>query len=92
MFTKGQIKKLKNGDKKQNFTGADIAQSITLYSTSAKAYKLLSKKYFPLPSVRTLQRWSQKLDMSTYLITYRILDSVVKILSVANQLSEKLCF
>lgn len=88
LFTKGQIKKLKNGDKRQNFTEEDIAQSITLYSASAKAYKLLRKKHFPLPSVRTLQRWSQKLDMST-----GILEPVVKILSAANQMpeTEKLC-
>ncbi|KAI8122775.1 Transposable element P transposase [Lucilia cuprina] len=74
LFTKGQIKKLKNGDKRQNFTEADIAQSIKLYSASAKA---------------TLQRWSEKLDMST-----GILDPVVKILSAANQMpeTEKLSF
>lgn len=88
LFTTGQINKLKNGNKRQNFTEADIAQSITLYSTSSKAYRLLRKKHFPLPSVRTLQRWAQKLDMST-----GILKPVVKILSAANQMSEteKLC-
>lgn len=88
IFTEGQIKKLKSGDKRQNFTEADIAQSITLYSTSAKAYRLLKNKHFPLPSVRTLQRWSQKLNVST-----GILEPVVKLLSAANQMSEtqKLC-
>ncbi|XP_037826138.1 uncharacterized protein LOC119614111 isoform X2 [Lucilia sericata] len=65
MFTEDQIKKLKNNDKRQNFTEEDIAQSMILYSTSARAYNLLIKRHFPLPSVRTLQRWSRKQDMST---------------------------
>lgn len=84
LFTEGQIKKLRNGDKRQNFNEADIAQSVTLYSTSAKAYRLLQRKKFPLPSIRTLQRWSRKLDVST-----GILSPVVKLLSAANQMTEK---
>ncbi|KAI8115947.1 Transposable element P transposase [Lucilia cuprina] len=65
MFTKDQIKKLKKGDKRQNFSEEVINQSMILYSTSAKAYMLLRKRHFPLPSVRTLQRWSRKQDMLT---------------------------
>lgn len=60
IFTRGQVNKLMRVDfeqkssVKKRWTEADIASSITLYSTSAKAYKLLRKKQFPLPSIRTL--------------------------------------
>jgi len=60
IFSKGQIKKLKQGNKRMNWSEDDIARSITLYSASAKAYILLRKKMFPLPSVRTLQWWAKK--------------------------------
>ena len=88
LFTKRQIKKIINGDKMQHFVKEDIAQSITSYSTSSKAYKLPRNKHFPLPSVRTLQRWSQKLDVSP-----GVLEPVKKILTAATQISDiqKLC-
>lgn len=88
LFTQGQIKQLKAGNRRQNYKQEDIAQSITLYATSAKAYRFLKINNFPLPSVRTLQRWSQKLDVST-----GILKPVVQLLSAANQMSQtqKLC-
>ena len=60
IFSTSQIKKLKQGTKRMVWTEDDIAKSITLYSASAKAYILLRKKMFPLPSVRTLQWWAKK--------------------------------
>ena len=88
IFSKGQIKKLKQGTKRLNWTEEDIARSITLYSASAKAYKLLKKKAFPLPAVRTLQCWAKKLD-----ITPGILQPVMKLMLAATQLDEtqKVC-
>ncbi|XP_039970163.1 uncharacterized protein LOC120782075 [Bactrocera tryoni] len=41
IFTNGQIEKLRDGNKRRNWKEEDIAKSITLYSTSSKAYKLL---------------------------------------------------
>lgn len=57
----GQINKLKNGARKQKWSENDIAHSITLYSASAKGYKLFEKNNFPLPAIRTLQDWAQKI-------------------------------
>ncbi|CAD7078534.1 unnamed protein product [Hermetia illucens] len=56
IFTDGQIKKLKNPEKEVKWCEEDIAKSITVYATGARSYKLLLKKNFPFPSVRTLQR------------------------------------
>lgn len=94
IFTRGQVNKLMRVDfeqkssVKKRWTEADIASSITLYSTSAKAYKLLRKKQFPLPSIRTLQRWAERLDISS-----GILQPAVKLLSATSQMSniQKLC-
>lgn len=88
IFTEGQINKLKNGLTKQKWTENDIAHSITLYSASAKGYKLLKKKNFPLPAIRTLQDWAQKIEISP-----GILKPVVKILAATKQMSEmeKIC-
>ncbi|XP_049314813.1 52 kDa repressor of the inhibitor of the protein kinase [Bactrocera dorsalis] len=61
IFTNGQIEKLRDGNKRRNWKEEDIAMSITLYSTSPKAYKLLRRNNFPLPGVRTLQWWSKKI-------------------------------
>ncbi|XP_067637812.1 THAP domain-containing protein 1-like [Eurosta solidaginis] len=60
IFTKGQVEKMKTGNKTKNWQEEDIAKSATLYSAIPRAYKLLRKKNFPLPAVRTLQWWSQK--------------------------------
>ena len=51
------------GLKRQLWTEKDITRSITLYSASAGAYKLLKKQNFPIPSVRTLQSWAEKLEI-----------------------------
>ncbi|XP_050336474.1 52 kDa repressor of the inhibitor of the protein kinase [Bactrocera neohumeralis] len=64
IFTNGQIEKLRDGNKRRNWKEEDIAMSITLYSTSPKAYKLLRRNNFPLPGVRTLQWWSKKIGIA----------------------------
>jgi len=83
IFTSRQISKLKAGEKRLMWTEDDIAQSITLYSASAKLYKLLYRKKFPLPAIRTLQKWAQKVDINNGL-----LKPVFKILSAAKDMSE----
>lgn len=60
IFTKGQIKKLKNGNKRQIWSEEDIAHSINLYAENSKMYRHLYRNQFPLPAVRTLQSWTQK--------------------------------
>ncbi|KAI8119446.1 Transposable element P transposase [Lucilia cuprina] len=60
IFTKRQIAKLKVGDKRIVWSKEDLSQSLVLYETSPKLYKLLYRKNFPLPSVRTLQVWRRK--------------------------------
>ena len=88
IFTDGQIKKLKNGNKRLNWTQNDIASSITLFSASSKCYRLLRKKNFPLPAVRTLQHWAEKLDIQP-----GVLKPVIRLLSETKQMSvlQKLC-
>lgn len=44
IFTFGQIRKLKNGSKLTHWSEIDVAWSITLYSVSARAYRLLQRK------------------------------------------------
>lgn len=61
IFTEGQILKLQRGDRRQNWTADDIARSITFYSASPKGYRLLRRKKFPLPAIRTLQHWAQNI-------------------------------
>lgn len=67
---------------------ADIAQSITWYSASAKTYRFLQRNDFPLPAIRTLQRWAQKIDISPGIIL-----PVIRILTAATHLNEgeKVC-
>lgn len=88
IFTKGQIAKLKAGIKRTKWTEEDITQAITLYATSAKLYKLLHRKQFPLPAVRTLQAWGQKVH-----ITPGLLGPVFKLLSASTHMTEidKIC-
>lgn len=88
IFTKGQITKLKAGAKRTKWTEEDIAEAITLYAASAKLYKLLYRKKFPLPAVRTLQAWAQKVS-----ITNGLLNPVFKILSASTHMTElqKVC-
>ncbi|CAD7085347.1 unnamed protein product [Hermetia illucens] len=87
IFTDGQIKKLKNPEKEVKWCEEDIAKSITVYATGARSYKLLLKKNFPFPSVRTLQRWSQKIDIQP-----GILKPVLKIMRNADLAAlEKIC-
>lgn len=50
--------------KEKNGRDVDVVRSITLDSFSQKAYKLLLKKGYPLPSFRTLQRWFMKVDIA----------------------------
>ncbi|XP_058987606.1 uncharacterized protein LOC131806837 [Musca domestica] len=83
-FTKGQTEKLKNGMKKSNWTEEDITQSISLHATSAKLYKLLYRKKFPLPAVRTPQTSAQKMEISRGLI-----QPVFKVLSASTHLTDK---
>lgn len=57
IFTIGQINKMKSTKNVYHWNEEDIAKSVTLYASSGKTYKLLYDNGFPLPSVRTLQRW-----------------------------------
>lgn len=84
IFTEGQVKKIKNGDKRQNWTQADIAQSITLYFTSAKAYKLLRKKKFPLYAIGPAETYMYMYNWVNHLIeggsskpTEKLMDAMV---------------
>ncbi|CAD7092701.1 unnamed protein product [Hermetia illucens] len=74
-----RLTKLKNPEKEVKWCEEDIAKSITVYATGARSYKLLLKKNFPFPSVRTLQRWSQKIDIQP-----GILKPVLKIMRNAD--------
>nr|AGL76355.1 transposase [Drosophila buzzatii] len=87
-FTEGQLIKLKNKDRRQNWNVDDIARSITFYSASPKGYRLLRRNKFPFPAIRTLQHWAQRID-----ICPGILAPVIKILSATTHLSQtqKLC-
>lgn len=87
LFTNGQIKKLYKGTK-STWTEEDIAKSVTLYAASAKAYKLMYKRKFPLPHIRTLQRWAEKVNVSRGLIK-----PVIKILKASSEIdqSKRIC-
>lgn len=65
IFTASQISKLKTG-KWLKWTHEDIKNSFNLYSASPKAYILLRRKKFPLPSIRTLQR-AQKIKKKQFI-------------------------
>ncbi|KRG06693.1 uncharacterized protein LOC26527160 isoform X2 [Drosophila mojavensis] len=87
IFTERQITKLKNKDRRQNWNTDDIARSIIFYSASPNGYRLLRRNNFPLPAIRTLQHWAQKID-----ICPGILAPAVRILSATIHMSEILSF
>ncbi|XP_018800928.1 PREDICTED: golgin IMH1-like isoform X2 [Bactrocera latifrons] len=64
IFTSGQINKMKSLKLNYQWDEEDIAKSLILYRSSGKTYKLLYDNGFPMPSVRTLQRWiwNNKID------------------------------
>lgn len=64
IFTKGQIQKLKTGDRTQNYTADDMAKSFKLFTASRHMYRLLRKNKFPLPAISTLEQWAQKTQIS----------------------------
>lgn len=74
LFTPNQIKKLKNPNKRLNWTVDDISKAIVIHSSGARTYRLLLKKGYPYPAVSTLRSWARKLQ-----IVPGILKNVLKV-------------
>lgn len=71
VFTRGQIKKLKNSgsNKRVYWSAEDIASAISLRSVSPKAYRYLKANNFPLPAMSTLRKWVRNIDVSRGCLT-----------------------
>lgn len=68
LFSPGQQKLLKNG-KRITWSDEDISMAASLHAAGSKAYKLLQKRGFPLPSRRTLRRKASMIDVQPGFIT-----------------------
>lgn len=54
--TSGQMRKLKNPEKRIVWAEVDISNAIDIYAAGAKAYRNFTKKGYPLPSGSTFRR------------------------------------
>lgn len=87
IFTEGQIKKLKNPNKRISWTVDDISRAITIYSAGPRAYRLLRKKGYPFPAPSTLRDWCKKIEIRPGILT-QIFD-VIKQTELTEM--EKIC-
>ncbi|KAL1488777.1 hypothetical protein ABEB36_014576 [Hypothenemus hampei] len=87
IFTKTQIKKIKNRGQRTKWTIEDISKSIVIYSAGARAYRLLLKKGFPFPAVSTLRSWLKNIKMQPGI--QKKVFSVIKLLEMES--NEKVC-
>lgn len=87
VFSAGQLRKLKNRSKRIHWCAEDIANGIAIHSAGRKAYRLLLKKKYPLPSIPTLRKWCAKIQVRP-----GILQPVLDIVKNANMTQrEKIC-
>lgn len=84
IFTPTQVKKMKQGSHKtNNWSDEDIARSIAFYSTSPRTYKLLRRKDFPLPAIRTLKSWAHRRNTIPGIIS-----TSIEIMQAAKELTQ----
>ena len=87
IFTKGQLQKLENPEKRAKWAADDIAKAVTLHAAGPRAYRLLLKKKMPLPAVITLQKWCAKVQVYP-----GILNCVLKLMKTLDMpTTDKVC-
>ena len=87
LFSPGQIRKLKEPNKRQRWPVEDISKEIVHYSAGPRAYRLLLKKGYPFPPASTLRFWVKKIKIAP-----GILKKVLNIVKLSNLSTfEKLC-
>ncbi|XP_055387879.1 uncharacterized protein LOC129616308 isoform X2 [Condylostylus longicornis] len=64
IFTPNQRKKMAKKGNRVKWNIEDISESIAIYSSGPKAYRLLLKKKYPFPAVSTLKKWVSKIDIN----------------------------
>ena len=80
-FSATQVEHLLAGTNVNFWKDDDISKALTLRSLSPKAYKLLREQWkFPLPSLATLYRWSNKVDVEP-----GIIQSVINLLKYKSE-------
>ncbi|XP_011195567.2 uncharacterized protein LOC105220774 [Zeugodacus cucurbitae] len=56
-LSKSQLSFLKYGTQRYSWSEADVEIAKFVYTTNRKIYKFLFERGFPMPSIRTMQRW-----------------------------------
>lgn len=75
-LTPGQIKFVLKGNRRIRWCNEDIASAIALRSVSPKCYRYLKTKlHYPLPSLTTLRKWTNSINL-----TDGVLDDVLLLL------------
>lgn len=77
--TPGQIKRLEKPGHLLHWSADDIANAIAIHSAGARAYRMLLKRQYPLPSVPTLRRWCAKVP-----IRPGVIEPVIKIMEMTD--------
>lgn len=72
-LSENQIKLILKKKKKVKWTTAEISKAFTLRYFSMKAYKFMRNEGFPLPHVKSLQRYARNINMRTGIL-YDILN------------------
>ncbi|KAJ6642723.1 Transposable element P transposase [Pseudolycoriella hygida] len=85
MLSKNQINIMTNQKKRVNWTCEEISTGFALSFFSRRGYcYLIHKLHYPLPSIRTLQLWSQKMTIGPGIIE----DSFVVMAAMRSSLTE----
>lgn len=63
IFTKGQIRKVKNLNARIKWSVEDISSAVSLFAAGPRAYRHLYRKNHPLPAPSTLRKWASKIKV-----------------------------
>jgi len=83
-------RKIVNGKRKVRWSSSDIVKALSVRSVSLKSYETVRSSWgLPLPTVRTLQRWTQGFGCSPGIQTDVI--AILKSESVNMDITKRLC-
>lgn len=78
IFSPAQIKKINEPLKRPRWSEEDISNSVVLYATGPRLYKLLIGKGYPLPAIATLRFWMKNADIKNLYLKTRVRTGIRK--------------